>query len=70
MAWGISGQPWSAVPAVSTPRFLLTPSPVAEGCREKQAAWTLGKDCSAVGKTLVRFGQQSKQHHMDYCEEN
>lgn len=70
MAWGISGQFWSAVPAVSTPRFLPTPSPVAEEGREQQTAWTLSENSSALGKTLVHFGHQSKQHHMDRCEEN
>lgn len=37
-AWGISSQLWSTVPAVSTPRFLLTPSPVAEGWKKEQRA--------------------------------
>ena len=70
------GQPGSAVPAVSPPSSLCTPSPLAGGVgREAAKALALCKPCSALMKTSLYY-QQCFQHkpkaqpRTSYCEEN
>lgn len=67
------GQRGAAVPAVSPPVFLHTPSPLTRVAEwEKEESAMLCKHCSAIGKTLLWyqhwFSYKSKIQHRTGCE--